>query len=226
MFTEVTDRRMRCSRRRRSVSPMCCRGLEAMTSEMQRELDDDAQRAAQGHSRTAAGDRRQRRPDAPRHRRPDRGAGRAQSHRRPPWPRDRRRRAGPASGRGGGGGRSARRASDARGAADRQWRPAARAAPRARRHHRHERRPVIPARRAEAPALSPAQAGGGARTGWLSDLLTRASQEAEPGTLPAPPREPRARKPRDARACARRRRRTGSATPSIRSTRSRSISPA
>src|SRR5262249_11190017 len=34
--------------------------------------------------------------------------------------------------------------------------------------------PVMPTRRAEAPALSPAQAGGG-RTGWLSELLTRAS---------------------------------------------------
>jgi hypothetical protein len=43
--------------------------------------------------------------------------------------------------------------------------------------------PVMPARRAEAPALSPAQAGGG-RTGWLSELLTRASHEAE-----APARE-------------------------------------
>jgi Sec-independent protein translocase protein TatA len=41
--------------------------------------------------------------------------------------------------------------------------------------------PVMPARRAEAPALSPTQqaGAGGGRTGWLSDLLTRASQEAE-----------------------------------------------
>jgi hypothetical protein len=38
--------------------------------------------------------------------------------------------------------------------------------------------PPMPARRAEAPALSPGQPGGG-RTGWLSELLTRASQEAE-----------------------------------------------
>jgi hypothetical protein len=59
----------------------------------------------------------------------------------------------------------------------------------------------MPARRAEAPSLSPAQAGGG-RTGWLSELLTRASQEAEPlprGEVPAretPPRET----PRDAPA--------------------------
>jgi hypothetical protein len=39
----------------------------------------------------------------------------------------------------------------------------------------------MPARRAEAPALSPGQPGqpGGGRTGWLSELLTRASQEAE-----------------------------------------------
>jgi hypothetical protein len=50
--------------------------------------------------------------------------------------------------------------------------------------------PVIPARRAEAPSLSPAQAGGGGRTGWLSDLLTRASQEAEPvARVPAAPRD-------------------------------------
>jgi hypothetical protein len=36
--------------------------------------------------------------------------------------------------------------------------------------------PATPARRAEAPALSP-QAQGGGRTGWLSDILTRASRE-------------------------------------------------
>jgi hypothetical protein len=46
--------------------------------------------------------------------------------------------------------------------------------------------PVMPARRAEAPALSPAQAGGG-RTGWLSELLTRASHEAEAPAREAPP---------------------------------------
>src|SRR4029077_13210746 len=43
-----------------------------------------------------------------------------------------------------------------------------------------------PGRRAEAPSLSPgpAQAGGGpGRTGWLSDLLTRASRE-DGGTAP------------------------------------------
>ena len=49
--------------------------------------------------------------------------------------------------------------------------------------------PVMPTRRAEAPALSPAQAGGG-RTGWLSELLTRASHEAEAPAREAPlPRE-------------------------------------
>jgi hypothetical protein len=47
--------------------------------------------------------------------------------------------------------------------------------------------PVMPARRAEAPSLSPAQQAGGGRTGWLSELLTRASQEAaEPLTREAP----------------------------------------
>jgi hypothetical protein len=37
------------------------------------------------------------------------------------------------------------------------------------------------ARRADAPALSPAQPAASGRAGWLSDLLTRASQEAEDG---------------------------------------------
>jgi len=59
--------------------------------------------------------------------------------------------------------------------------------------------PAAPARRAEAPSLSPAQAGGG-RTGWLSELLTRASQEAEPLAREVPPREapPRETPSRDA----------------------------
>ena len=78
----------------------------------------------------------------------------------------------------------------------------------------------MPARRAEAPSLSPAQAGGG-RTGWLSELLTRASQEAEPLAVSrqreAPPRET----PRDAPTDGAR----PSATPSRRSTRWRSTSP-
>src|SRR5262249_45442997 len=50
---------------------------------------------------------------------------------------------------------------------------------------------------AEAPALSPAQAGGG-RTGWLSELLTRASHEAEAPTREAPretPPSPEAARP-------------------------------
>src|SRR5205814_2909537 len=49
--------------------------------------------------------------------------------------------------------------------------------------------PAIPSRRTEAPSLSPAQAGGG-RAGWLSDLLTRASQEGEPLRAPGVNREP------------------------------------
>src|SRR5262249_61604551 len=49
--------------------------------------------------------------------------------------------------------------------------------------------PVMPARRAEAPSLSPAQAGGG-RTGWLSELLTRASHEAEAPAREAPRETP------------------------------------
>ena len=55
--------------------------------------------------------------------------------------------------------------------------------------------PVIPARRAEAPSVSPAQPqAGGGRGGWLSDLLSRASQDGEPAggraPAPAPAREP------------------------------------
>jgi hypothetical protein len=60
----------------------------------------------------------------------------------------------------------------------------------------------MPARRAEAPSLSPAQAGGG-RTGWLSELLTRASQEAEPlarSEVPARETPPPRETPRDAPA--------------------------
>jgi hypothetical protein len=46
------------------------------------------------------------------------------------------------------------------------------------------------ARRPDAPALSPAQATASGRAGWLSDLLTRASQDAEAGTPErATPRE-------------------------------------
>jgi hypothetical protein len=50
--------------------------------------------------------------------------------------------------------------------------------------------PAAAARRAESPSLSPAQggpAGGANRTGWLSDLLTRASQDPEPAREPVPP---------------------------------------
>jgi hypothetical protein len=54
--------------------------------------------------------------------------------------------------------------------------------------------PPAPPRRAEAPALSPAAQTGAGRTGWLSDLLTRASQD-EPARQPPPapaPEPPRA----------------------------------
>jgi hypothetical protein len=54
--------------------------------------------------------------------------------------------------------------------------------------------PPAPPRRAEAPSLSPAaQSGGSGRTGWLSDLLTRASADepaAPQARAPAPPAEP------------------------------------
>ena len=57
--------------------------------------------------------------------------------------------------------------------------------------------PPPAARRAKSPSLSPAQ--GGARSGWLSDLLTRASQQdAEPARGEAA-REPAAEGPRGER---------------------------
>ncbi len=52
-------------------------GMKQMATEMQSELELHAQRIAPRHSRIAAGDRRERGADAPRHRRADRGAGRA-----------------------------------------------------------------------------------------------------------------------------------------------------
>jgi hypothetical protein len=58
------------------------------------------------------------------------------------------------------------------------------AAPRARADGAAPSAPAAPSRRADAPSLSPAPAGNsGGRTGWLSDLLTRASQD-EPGREP------------------------------------------
>jgi hypothetical protein len=53
--------------------------------------------------------------------------------------------------------------------------------------------PAIAARRNDAPSLSPAPSAGAGRAGWLSDLLTRASQEPDAGMRePASPsgREP------------------------------------
>ncbi len=58
------------------------------------------------------------------------------------------------------------------------------APPRARADGAAPSAPAAPSRRADAPSLSPAPAGNsGGRTGWLSDLLTRASQD-EPGREP------------------------------------------
>jgi hypothetical protein len=57
--------------------------------------------------------------------------------------------------------------------------------------------PPIAGRRTEAPPVSPAQTTPGGRTGWLSELLTRASQEPELAptevvTREAPHEDPRA----------------------------------
>ncbi len=49
-----------------------------------------------------------------------------------------------------------------------------------RRRRRHRRRRHRRRRRAESPSLSPAVPTAPARSGWLSDLLTRASQDDEP----------------------------------------------
>ena len=68
-----------------------------------------------------------------------------------------------------------------RGRADIGRRIGARRPRRSCRHHRDEPPPPVAAaaaRRAEAPALNPGQGQGAAgRSGWLSDLLTRASRE-------------------------------------------------
>jgi hypothetical protein len=49
----------------------------------------------------------------------------------------------------------------------------------------------MPARRPDTPTLTPAQPAPSGRTGWLSELLTRASQEAEAAVAREvpPPRE-------------------------------------
>ena len=111
-----------------------------------------------------------------------------------------------------------------RRAARRRWRTAAPPpAPHARRAdiaaapRRPLRRRAAPRRRRSARP----QGGSAGRTGWLSDLLTRASQD-EPAAAAA-----RSRRASPRRANRRRRRRRGRrATRSSRSTRSRSTSPA
>ena len=83
--------------------------------------------------------------------------------------------------------------------------------------------PPMPARRTDAPSLMPNQGTGGARsTGWLSDLLVRASRDEK--------RKLRVRRARSCNEnrCAHRHRRSPSvpiAPASIRSIRSRSTSP-
>jgi hypothetical protein len=55
--------------------------------------------------------------------------------------------------------------------------------------------PAMPARRAEAPSVSPAQQAGGGRAGWLSDLLSRASHDEPAGRGAPPARDPDAGAP-------------------------------
>ena len=66
-------------------------GMKQMAGGNAARARNHAGRVAPRHSRIAAGDRRERGADAARHRRPDRGARRAQSHRRPARPVARRR---------------------------------------------------------------------------------------------------------------------------------------
>ena len=154
------------------------RQMREMSAAMQREMEHDAHRTAQGHPRAAAGDRRKRRADAPRHRRADRCAGRAQPHRRAPRPRltrsSRARRAEPVAATPG-----VARPPGAAGAARRASRAAAASS------GRHRREPIR--RRAAASrrrAARPAPRAG--RGGWLSDLLGRASaRRAEPAARAA-----------------------------------------
>ena len=211
-------------------------GLKHMSSDMQRELEATRSGAAPGHPRTAAGDRRKRRPDAPRDRRPDRGAGRAQSHRRPPRPQP---------GRGRAGGRAeSRRSRPRRRAAWRRARPCSPMAVHA--PSRHGSAPtspaVSPAIDADPPGGSAitepgrpaAPQGGGGRTGLalrpahprLAGARDGAPAAAESA---APPREPPPLRPeapgRAARGRARAATRRASSA-SNRSIRSRSTSHA
>src|SRR5205823_8044382 len=59
--------------------------------------------------------------------------------------------------------------------------------------------PPTPTRRAESPSLSPghlaAQGNNGRGGGWLSDLLTRASQDGETPTRDTPTRDTAMREP-------------------------------
>src|SRR5262249_34381505 len=55
--------------------------------------------------------------------------------------------------------------------------------------------PPPPPRRADAPPPSPAGQGNTQRGGWLSDLLTRASQDGEPPARETSTREPQMREP-------------------------------
>ena len=163
--------RRRCCSMPRNASADIVQGMKQMAAEMQRELELDPPGAAARHPRTAAGDRRERRADASRDRRPDRGAGRTQSHRRPPWPQHRHRgcRAGSSHpARRGGGGQHGGRSADARPVArgDITGAPSQTAA---------DFRSGAP----ESPLAQPGPPPAQPRSGWLTDLLSRASRDEE-----------------------------------------------
>ena len=215
--------RTRCSATPTSASPKRCRACgrwRPRCSANWKRCGGDAPRARSHPRRTAprrlrvaAGNRRQRRANAPRHRRPDRGAGRAQPHRRPSRPQSRRGRPSACRARG----RSAGRG----GGRERSRRPVRRRVRIGRRSQatsaRHSRRcpnrtsPPPRAARARVPATAAAPR-------WLTDLLSRASRETanRPATCRAKPRASRCAEARNARP----------GTASNRSIRCLSISPA
>ena len=195
-------------------------GMKHMAGDMQRELEIDPAGTSPRHSRTAAGDRRKRRADAPRDRRPDRGAGRTQPHRRPPWPRDRNRRAG--------------RAARSREESGRRCRQPSRA-PQARATYVGNAPPVAPPRSAPAAPKARRRSSAVPRRSRRCRSQQGPGSDRRPDQLAVRPPHPRLarRRPQpqpqrgEARGPRRRRPRNARpATRSSRSTRSRSISPA
>ena len=151
-------------------------GLKQMAGGHAAGAGNDARRTAPRHFRIAAGDRGKRRADAAGDRRSDRGAGRAQPHRRPPWPLVRQHR--PDANRRGA--NPSRPTPTTRGRSRGRRRPAMSPA----RPGRSHRAAILPARRADRRRPPQGANGRNSNGGWLSDLLTRASRDDSPPIAP------------------------------------------